>query len=191
MTQAPSPEQALLRAMRRDDLPAILALQAQAYAGAAFHPEREEVYVNRMALAPQYCLVALDVDGAMLGYLVSHPWDDGIPPALDTTLRQLPQPATCWYLHDCAVHQRAHGRGVAGKLLAAGETVARAHGLASGALVAVGDAAGYWRRYGYCERAMPGLAKRLAHYGAGAAYMVRSLGEHTLGEHTLPERTRR
>lgn len=164
-----------VRAMRSADLPAILALQAQAYASAAFHPERAEVYVNRMALARDYCLVAADADGSLLGYLLSHPWDEGIPPALDTTLDRLPQPATCWYLHDCAVHQRAHGRGVAGKLLAAGQAAARAHGLASGALVAVGDAAGYWRRHGYRKRELPGLAERLAHYGAGAAYMACAL----------------
>jgi ribosomal protein S18 acetylase RimI-like enzyme len=164
-----------VRTMRDDDLPAILALQAQAYASAAFHPERAEVYVNRMALAPDYCLVAADGDGSLLGYLVSHPWDEGVPPALDTTLERLPAPASFWYLHDCAVHEKAHGRGVAGKLLAAGQTAARARGLAHGALVAVGDAAGYWRRHGYRRRELPGLAERLAKYGAGAVYMVCTL----------------
>ena len=161
--------------MHAADLPAILAVQAQAYASAAFHPERAEIYVNRMALAPEFCKVAADADGALLGYLVSHPWDEGIPPALDTVLDRLPAPATYWYLHDCAVHQRAHGRGVAGKLLAAGQAAARESGLAGGALVAVGDAAGYWRRHGYRRRELPGLAERLAHYGAGAAYMVCAL----------------
>jgi ribosomal protein S18 acetylase RimI-like enzyme len=164
-----------VRAMRPGDLQAILALQAQAYESAAFHPERAEVYVNRMALAPAYCLVAADADGSLLGYLVSHPWDDGIPPALDTTLQALPAPAQLWYLHDCAVDRAAKGRGVAGRLLQEGSDLARRHGLAQAALVAVNDAAGYWRRHGYRRLALPGLAQRLAGYGAGAAYMVRAL----------------
>ena len=70
---------------------------------AAFAPEGAAVYLNRISLAPDLCLVAQSAAGDLLGYLVSHPWHDGKPPALHTELSALPVPATRWYLHDCAV----------------------------------------------------------------------------------------
>src|SRR5690242_138037 len=102
-----------IRPMQVSDLTQVLALQEQAYAGADFEPERVEVYTNRMMLAPQFCLVDLAPDGHLQGYLVSHPWREGVPPALDAILERLPEPPACWYLHDCAVDGRAKGRGVA------------------------------------------------------------------------------
>lgn len=165
-----------VRPMQPDDLAQVLALQEQAYAGAEFEPERREVYTNRMALAPQFCLVDVGTDGRLLGYLVSHPWTEGAPPALDAILPRLPQEASCWYLHDCAVDKAAKGRGVAARLHHVALDRAQAQGLRSAALVAVGDAASFWRRLGYRPRELPGLAERLRIYGEGATYMERRIG---------------
>jgi GNAT superfamily N-acetyltransferase len=161
--------------MSAADLPCVMAIQAEAYASADFAPERPDVFRDRMALAPGLCLVACDAAGAVLGYLLSHPWVDAAPPALDCALGSLPPAADCWYLHDCAVASRAHGQGMAAALYAPALARACSEGLRSGALVAVGDAAGYWARLGYapCER--PGLRAKLAAYGPGARYMVRAL----------------
>lgn len=165
----------LLRPMRDTDLPAVLALQARAYAGAAFEPERPAVYRSRMRLAPALCLAAIGEDAALLGYLVSHPWHAGAPPALDTDLDVLPADADCWYLHDCAVDECAQGRGVAAALYDAAVAAARAQGLRRAALTALAPAAGYWRRLGYEETDLGGLAGALAHYGPGTVYMTRAL----------------
>ena len=164
-----------IRPMQPADLAQVLALQEQAYAGAEFEPERVEVYTNRMKLAPAFCLVDLAPDGHLQGYLVSHPWREGAPPALDAILQALPDAPTCWYLHDCAVDARAKGRGVAARLHHVAVDQARALGLRRAGLVAVGGAAGFWRRFGYVPREVPGMAARLADYGEGAAYMERSL----------------
>ncbi|MCG2595861.1 GNAT family N-acetyltransferase [Ramlibacter sp. XY19] len=164
-----------IRPMQKADLPHVLALQEQAYAGADFEPERVEVYANRMALAPQFCLVDFAPDGHLQGYLVSHPWREAVPPALDAILDCLPQAASCWYLHDCAVDARAKGRGVAARLHHVAVDRARALGLRRAALVAVGDAAGFWRRLGYAPRELPGMRERLKDYGPEAAYMERLL----------------
>ena len=43
------------------------------------------------------------------------------------------------------------------------------------ALVAVNDAAGFWRRHGFEAREAPGMAAKLASYGPDARYMVRPL----------------
>lgn len=161
-----------IRTMRPDDLPGVLALQAAAYADAGFAPEGAAVYLDRMALAPDFCLVADACDGALAGYLVSHPWHEGVPPPLDTGLGSLPDLASCWYLHDCVVAAAAQGSGLAARLHAAGREVALAHRLRTGALVAVQGAAAYWRGKGYVPRTLPGLPERLAKYGDGAVYMA-------------------
>lgn len=162
--------------MAADDLPSVLAIQAQAYAGAAFSPERAEVYRDRMALAPDLCLVATDAAGVPLGYLVSHPGrTEQLPPALDTELGRLAERPDCWYLHDCAIAAHAHGQGLAGALYREALARARARGLRRAALVAVGDAAGYWARLGYAVQELPALRAKLAGYGAGACYMARAL----------------
>lgn len=84
----------IIRPMRAGDVDAVLALQAIAYADAAFAPEGAAVYLNRMKLAPDLCLVAQTAAGDLIGYLVSHPWHDGKPPALGNVLAALPVPAT-------------------------------------------------------------------------------------------------
>ncbi|MBV5287104.1 MAG: GNAT family N-acetyltransferase [Methyloversatilis discipulorum] len=166
----------IIRPMRADDVDAVLALQAIAYADAAFAPEGAAVYLNRMNLAPDLCLVAQSAAGDLLGYLVSHPWHDGKPPALDTELSALPAQATRWYLHDCAVATSARGSGVAAALYEAAHDAAVCRGLRCAALVAVGDAAGYWAQRGYRSAAGAVPAQTLASYGEGACYMTSVLG---------------
>lgn len=161
--------------MSAADLSAVLAIQAEAYAGAGFSPEPAAVYSDRMALAGELCLVVVDAVGSAAGYLVSHPWHAGAPPALHAQLGAVPADADCWYLHDCAVAARAHGQGVAGLLVRAAQQRAFALGLRRAALVAVGDAAGYWQRLGYVVQHRPDLADKLAGYGPGACYMLREL----------------
>lgn len=165
----------IIRPMRADDVDAVLALQAIAYADAAFAPEGAAVYLNRMRLAPDLCLVAQSAAGDLLGYLVSHPWHDGKPPALDTELAALPVPATRWYLHDCAVEVSTRGSGVAAALYETAHDAAACRGLRCGALVAVGDAAGYWAQRGYRPALGAVPARALASYGEGACYMTRVL----------------
>jgi ribosomal protein S18 acetylase RimI-like enzyme len=161
--------------MQPSDVPAVLAVQAQAYADHAFDPEPPGVYLDRLTLAPDLCLVAVDANGQLLGYLVSHPWHEGAPPSLHAQLGQLPPHADCWYLHDCAVSRAAHGRGVAAVLYEAASGHAARRGLQRAALVAVGDAAGYWARWGYVVQERPELAAKLAGYGPEARYMARPL----------------
>jgi ribosomal protein S18 acetylase RimI-like enzyme len=164
-----------IRPMRAGDLDAVLALQAIAYADAAFDPEGAAVYLDRMKLAPDLCLVAQSAVGELLGYLVSHPWHDGKPPALGVVLTELPVPAMHWYLHDCAVAAAARGSGVAAALYEAAHDAAVCRGLACGALVAVGAAAGYWAQRGFRPVVGAVSAQALTSYGDGARYMTCAL----------------
>lgn len=165
-----------VRHMQAEDLPAVLQLQEAAYPGTLL--ERDAFFLNRLALSPQTCWVAKeDCDALLLGYLVAYPWGDGLPPELDVPLLRLPEPAACWFLHDCAVHPQAQGRGVGRRLY----EIASAHALKQGwretRLVALAQAAAYWRSLGYADLAEdpPGLAAKLQGYGAGACYLQRVL----------------
>lgn len=164
--------------MLASDVDAIL--QAQALAYPRFLLESAGFFLNRLALAPQYCWVAQPGAsmgaGPVLGYLISYPWDAGLPPALDVSLSALPPRADHWFLHDCAVVPAAQGMGVGQALVRAAAASAVDNGLTRASLVSLASAAGYWRRHGYAPLAphTPGLAEKLAGYGVGASYMSRA-----------------
>lgn len=162
--------------MLAGDVDAILEVQAVAYPG--FLLESADFFLNRLALAPAHCWVAQAAapgDG-LLGYLVSYPWDAGLPPTLDAPLTTLPEPADHWFLHDCAVAPSAQGLGVGQALLRAAAEYATQAGLQRASLVSLGSAVGYWLRHGYAPVAAGGreLAAKLEGYGPQASYMARA-----------------
>lgn len=166
-----------VRPMLASDVDAILLAQTLAYP--RFLLESAEFFLNRLALAPQYCWVAQAGEGLagkeLFGYLVSYPWDAGLPPALDVPLTALPAGADHWFLHDCAVVPEAQGLGVGQALVRAAAGRAMHNGLTHASLVSLASAAGYWLRHGYAPLAADsaGLAEKLAGYGPNASYMSR------------------
>lgn len=167
-----------VRPMRASDVDAILALQALAYPG--FLLESASFFQNRLALAPSHCWVAQTQASAspdgLLGYLISYPWDAGLPPALDVALAALPAGADYWFLHDCAVAPSAQGLGVGQALLRTAATSAHEGGLRQASLVSLEAAVGYWQRHGYLAVSADSasLAEKLAGYGPRAQYMSRT-----------------
>lgn len=167
-----------VRPMQARDIDAILALQTLAYPG--FLLESAGFFRNRLALAPAHCWVAqaqacASQDG-LLGYLISYPWDSGLPPALDVALATLPTDADHWFLHDCAVAPSAQGLGVGQALLRAAAACAHEGGLRRASLVSLESAVGYWQRHGYRPVGADSadLAEKLAGYGPRAQYMSRA-----------------
>ncbi|SSW70810.1 GNAT family N-acetyltransferase [Achromobacter agilis] len=166
--------------MLASDVDGILAAQTLAYPD--FLLESAGFFRNRLTLAPSHCWVAQAAAApagreSLLGYLISYPWDAGLPPALDVTLASLPAGADHWFLHDCAVVPQAQGLGVGQALLRAAAAAALAGGLRRASLVSLESATGYWRRHGYAPMAVAnaGLAEKLAGYGPQAQYMSRGL----------------
>lgn len=157
------------RAMRAGDLPAV---EAVAQAIHVDYPEDDAVFAERLRLCPEGCLV-LDGPAGIVGYLISHPWRLGDPPALDTLLGALPAAPDTWYIHDLALAPAARGSGAAGRVVE--RAVALAAKLGSLSLISVGGSGPFWRRQGFAEAPAP--AGKLGSYGAGAAYMVRRLEE--------------
>ena len=158
--------------MRAADLPAVGAVAAAVHPA---YPERPAVFAERLRLFPPGCLVLEGEDGAVSGYVVSHPWLLGRPPALDSLLGALPPAPTTYYLHDIALLPATRGSGAAGAALRRVEAVARAGGLANLTLVAVGGSAGFWRHQGFRPVEEPALAEKLRSYDAGARFLRRDL----------------
>lgn len=174
--------------MLATDVDGILDTQALAYPD--FLLESAAFFLNRWTLAPDHCWVACGSDDdALLGYLISYPWDAGLPPALDVALTRLPPQADHWFLHDCAVAPSAQGLGVGQALLRTASARAMECGLQRASLVSLASAASYWHRHGYRpvsaangaseKNAGPdqndlALADKLAGYGPQASYMARS-----------------
>ena len=154
------------RAMRTDDLAAVATLANRIHVA---HPERPEVFAERLALCPQGCL-ALESGAALAGYALAHPWA-GPPPKLDALLAALPAAPDHFYLHDVALSPQARGQGGARAALAALDDAARRLGLDEMRLVAVSGSAPVWARLGFrvTDAGAP------ASYGAGAAAMRRAV----------------
>ena len=164
--------------MLSGDVDGILDIQARAYPD--FLLESAGFFLNRLALAPAHCWVAQAAHGSaahgLLGYLVSYPWDAGLPPTLDAPLTTLPEAADHWFLHDCAVAPAAQGLGVGQALLRMAAGHAAQAGLCRASLVSLGTAVGYWSRHGYTPVAddSRSLTAKLEGYGPQATYMTRA-----------------
>jgi len=146
------------RPMRPADLPAVAALAAAIH---PHHPERPEVFAERLALAPGGCWMT---EG---GYAFAHPWTGAAPPPLDSLLGVLPAPPGAVHVHDIALLPGRRGRGLGRAALAA--VTAGWPGLPV-TLVAVPGLGPYWAALGFADApcADPGA---LASYGAGARFM--------------------
>ncbi|MCC2957465.1 GNAT family N-acetyltransferase [Massilia sp. IC2-477] len=160
--------QASIRAMRAADLDAVLAVQAACYPPAM--QEAAAVVLARVSAAGDTCIVAED-DRGVCAYLFAYPSTLGMVTPLGAEFAPAADADTL-YLHDLAVAPRAHGRGLARRLVE--HLLARAQGLSASALVSVQDTAGFWTTLGY-RPANSACADALASYPGEARYMVRPL----------------
>ncbi|WP_293806746.1 GNAT family N-acetyltransferase [uncultured Bosea sp.] len=162
------------RRMAPADLPAVMAIAAVLHPD---YPEDQAVFAERLCLAPEGCHVLAGEDGALQGYLVSHPWPAGAIPALNSLLGEIPRGVANWYVHDLALLPSGRGSGAAGAIVAEIARHAAERGYTSLALVAVNDSTGFWRRQGFREVHDPALDRKLASYDDAARYMRRDLND--------------
>jgi GNAT superfamily N-acetyltransferase len=152
--------------MAPTDLPAVERLGNAIHVD---HPERPEIFAERLALCPEGCFVL----PGLAGYVISHPWRLGTPPKLDTLLGALPPAPDTWYIHDLALHESARGTGAAAAIVAIIADLAKSSGLPTLSLIAVGRSPAFWARQGYAPA--PLGPEKLASYGPEAAHMIRRL----------------
>jgi GNAT superfamily N-acetyltransferase len=158
--------------MTAGDLPAVAAIADRVHPA---YPEDPAVAAERLALYPAGCRVLVAAGGALLGYVLSHPWHDAAPPALDSMLGTLPSPAPSYYLHDLALLPAARGSGAAAAVVRALASHAAAAGFKDMQLVAVNGSTGFWQRHGFRPVERPELVAKLRSYDADARFMVRDL----------------
>jgi predicted N-acetyltransferase YhbS len=163
------PPPAILRPMTEDDLHAVLAVQAACYPPSMQEPG--EVVLARLRCAPSTTLVACDADG-VCAYAFAYPSRLGRITPLHAGFTPAPA-ADALYMHDLAVHPRAHGQGLGRQLAQALFGAARRQGLRHGALVAVLDARAFWENLGFAAAAPGQGSAALASYPGEAVYMTR------------------
>ncbi|MGV8929508.1 MAG: GNAT family N-acetyltransferase [Brevundimonas sp.] len=160
------------RAMTAADLDTVAAIAAVGFPG---HFESLDCFANRLALNPSGCFVLAGQAGAPRGYLIAYPWTANAAPALNTLIATIPEAASVMYLHDLALAPAVRGGGWSRPIVERLAKDARVAGWPAMALVAVNDAAPFWGRHGFTVVESPGMADKLAGYGADARYMVRPL----------------
>lgn len=159
------------RPMTEGDVDGVVAVAAEAFPD---HFEARACYAERLALYPQGCRV-LSAGPGVRGYVFAYPWRADAAPPLNSLIGDLPPDAAVLYLHDLALSRAARGGGHARSAVAAVLELAREGGWPAISLVAVNDAAAFWVRHGFEAADPPGMAAKLASYGADACYMVRRL----------------
>lgn len=155
------------RAMRVDDLPAVVSI-ADAVHGEFTEPQA--VYAERLALYPKGCRV-FEVDGAVVGLLVTHPWYEGAVPKIGARLGALPEAADIYYFHDIALLPAARGTGAGAAATAFVLAQAKAVGCREVRLVAVNGADSYWAAQGFDYATSDAEGP----YGAGSFLMRRAV----------------
>lgn len=161
-----------IAALERQDVPAALTIQAEAYP--AFLVEDEAAFASRIEISASYCLAAKQ-GSELLGYLLAHGWSRESPPTVGTVLAD-DVPSEVLYIHDLAISSFQRGRGVGHKLLDRAFELAARDGLRSAELIAVEGAANYWRGMGFTEGPVSdALRNKLATYGSRARWMTRAI----------------
>ena len=160
----------VLRPLRADDLPAVLAIQRAAYGDD--YQESAAVLGRKLALAPQACWLAQS-EGAVVGYVFAHPWGDAGAPPLHAPLVALPVRAGNGFVHDLAVSPAARGLGVAAALFGRVRDWSTGAGHRGLRLVALAEAVPFWSHQGFA--ALPAVLP--AGYGEGACLMERTLAD--------------
>lgn len=139
------------------------------------HQEDPDVLIERQALSPEGCHVFETDEGALVGYLLSHPWIFAVPPSLDSFLGSLPEDSDSWYIHDLVLLPEARGHRAGEIILDQITTHARQKNFKSLSLIAISGADRYWSRLGFVSLSTETLDLKLASYGNNALFMYRSL----------------
>jgi GNAT superfamily N-acetyltransferase len=159
--------------MTPSDLAAVSVIAARVHPD---YPEDDAVFAERLALYPAGCFVLANGTEAQ-GYLISHPWHRGRPPALNALLGALPAPATTYYVHDLALLPQARGSGAAGAIVATLIRHAADQRHKNISLVAVNNSVQFWQRQGFRIHDDAALTAKLASYDAQARYLLCELDD--------------
>ena len=155
------------RGMTEGDLSDVVAISDAVH---GVFTEPREVFAERLMLYPEGCRI-FEADGAVGGFLVTHPWHAGAVPKIGALLGELPNAAQVYYLHDIALLPVTRGKGAGGAAMAFVLEQAVAAGCETIRLVAVNGADSYWAAQGFAFADAEGEGP----YGPGSYLMARSV----------------
>jgi len=135
-----------IRLLTPEDLPAIHALEVDAYLP-ALH-ESEAAFARLIELFPAGAFGGFDEQG-LCGYAFGVPLPRGTTLELRSPLAALPPHADTFYIHDVAVAARCRGQGFGRVFAERLLDLARAHGYTRSELVSVQGSDPFWRRFGF------------------------------------------
>jgi len=159
------------RPITPDDIPTVLTIADRVHPD---FPEDLAVFAERQRLYPAGAYL-LDRQGTACGYLISHPWHSGAPPALNSLLHQLPSEADIFYLHDLALLPTGRGQGAARVIVERIVDHARGSGFSSVRLIAVNGSVLFWQHLGFDIEDSAQATGYIQTYGKDARLMARSL----------------
>lgn len=164
-----------VRGMLEADLDDVLRIQDACYTEIV--PESAASLLAKLRATPATCFVA-ETEAGVAGYLFAVPVAFPALPALDAPGCAVPAQPDALYLHDLALSVVARGTGAGQILVQQALAQARAACLPLACLVAIQQSAPYWQRFGFraVTPPQPGVAAKVASYGAGAELMVMQLG---------------
>lgn len=158
------------RMMTEADLPFVMAIADAVHPD---FPEDEVVFANRLTLHSKGCAV-LESDGGIKGYAISHPWQYGAPPALNSLLTMVADQST-FYIHDLALLPETRKSGAATVAIDMLAARAKLMQLPNMSLVAVNNSVHFWHRHGFKIVRDSELDQKLQSYGEHARFMIRDL----------------
>lgn len=135
-----------IRQIKRDELPAILDVQKDAYASHLL--ETLDTFEERYLAYPSGSVGAF-VDDDLVGYSISFPWYNDTLVALGTTKFDASRNFDCYYMHDVAVMSSYRGQGIADKFVNNCFRDARSLNLHTIRMVTVQGGQHVWSRYGF------------------------------------------
>jgi ribosomal protein S18 acetylase RimI-like enzyme len=155
----------IIRSLTAEDVPAIAALEAEAYEP-ALH-ESPEAFARLIEVFGAGAIGAFDEHG-LCGYALGVPLRSGSVLELRQPLRAIPADADMFYVHDVAIAARCRGQGLGRTLAERLMAVGAGLGFERFELVSVQGSAPFWARFGF-------VATRELEYvpGGGAIVMVR------------------
>jgi hypothetical protein len=171
------------RPMSAADLQTVNRIAGQVHASL---PERPDVIAEKFRLFPQGCFI-FEIETAILGYAISHPWTLRAIPPLDAFLNELPKAPKCLYLHDAALLPEGRGHSASPQLVEELRRVAAASDLHSLALVSVYRTYVLWGRFGFSIVQDPALSDKLISYGSTAQYMIAPVGDISRASPASPQ----
>ncbi len=159
-----------IQQMKKEHLSDMLLIQERCYT--QLEPETGEAFEKKRKLSPSTCFVAIHRE-QVVGYLVSLPRHIRALPSLNATQLEAIAMPDCLYLHDLAVDPHSNGLGVGAALVQSFFMALKDLSIPSAALIAVQNAEGYWRQYGFQPAEPVGQSiQALQSYGKGCL-MVR------------------